>query len=61
MFNIFRNIGSPEIIIIAVLAFFFFGGRKLGEFAKGIRESKNELKKIKEDLGNSEETEKGSQ
>ena len=49
MFGI-KNIGSPEVIIIAVLALFFFGGSKLSQFAKGLRDSKDEFGKIKEDL-----------
>ncbi len=52
MFGIFRNIGSPEVIIIAGLVLFFFGGRKIAEFAQGIKESKKEFGKIKEDLQN---------
>jgi Sec-independent protein translocase protein TatA len=56
MFGSLHNIGSGEVIIIALLALFFFGGSKLGEFAKGLRQSKKELNKIKEDLENPEET-----
>jgi Sec-independent protein translocase protein TatA len=52
MFSFLRNIGAPELIIIAVVVFFFFGGSKLGEFARGLKESKKELGKIKEDLQN---------
>lgn len=56
MFNSLRNIGSGEVIIIAVLVLLFFGGKKLGEFAQGIRQSKKEIKNIKEELGKSEDT-----
>jgi Sec-independent protein translocase protein TatA len=52
MFDFLHNIGAPEVIIIAVLVFLFFGGSKLGEFAKGIKESKKEINKIKEELQN---------
>ena len=52
MFNFLRNIGSGEVIIIAALVVFFFGGKKLSEFAKGLKDSKNEFGKIKEDLQN---------
>ena len=50
MFGALRNIGSAEVIIIAVLVLLFFGGKKLSEFGQGIRESKKELKNIKEEL-----------
>jgi len=50
MFDFLHNISSPEIIIIAALVVFFFGGKKLSEFARGLRESKDEFGKIKEDL-----------
>ncbi len=52
MFDFLRNIGSGEVIIIAVIVLFFFGGKKLSEFAQGLRESKKEFGKIKEDLQN---------
>jgi Sec-independent protein translocase protein TatA len=50
MFGALRNIGSAEVIIIAVLVLLFFGGKKLSEFGQGIRESKKELKNIKDEL-----------
>ena len=55
MFNSLRNIGSPEVIVIAVLVLLFFGGKKLSEFSQGIRESKKELKNIKEELNKPED------
>jgi sec-independent protein translocase protein TatA len=61
MFNIFRNISGGEIIIVAVLALFFFGGKKLSEFTKGLRQSKEEFDKIKKDLENPLDTEKNSE
>lgn len=61
MFGLFRNIGSGEVVIIALLILFFFGGSKLSEFAKGLRQSKKELGKIKKDLENTEETEGGKE
>lgn len=52
MFGFLRNIGSGEVIIIAGLVLFFFGGKKISEFAQGLKESKKEFGKIKEDLQN---------
>lgn len=45
----FSNFGTTEILIIAVILFFLFGGRKLPELAKGIAEAFKELKKSLKD------------
>jgi len=49
------NLGSPEIIIIALIVLYFFGDKKLKEFAKRLGESTREIKKIKEELEGKEE------
>ena len=41
----FQNIGTAEIIIIAVVLMVLFGAKKLPEFARGLGESGKELKK----------------
>ena len=41
----FQNIGTTEIIIIAVVLMVLFGAKKLPEFARGLGESGKELKK----------------
>lgn len=41
----FQNIGSTEIIIIAVVLLIFFGGKKLPELARGIGEAIREFRK----------------
>lgn len=41
----FRNLGTPEILIIAFLIILFFGARKVPEFIKGIGEAITEFKK----------------
>ncbi|MFC1654035.1 twin-arginine translocase TatA/TatE family subunit [Patescibacteria group bacterium] len=46
----FRNIGTVEIIIIAVVLLILFGGKKLPELAKGIGESGRELKKAQKEF-----------
>ncbi len=56
MFGFLHNIGTAEVVIIAALIILFFGGKKLSEFAQGMRESKKEFKKIKEELEKPEET-----
>lgn len=46
----FNNIGLREIVIVAIILFFFFGSKKLVEFGRGLGESGKELKKIKKEL-----------
>ena len=41
----FQNIGSTEIIIIAVVLLVLFGGKKLPELAKGLGEASKEFRK----------------
>lgn len=41
----FKNIGSPEIILIAVVILLLYGGKKLPELGKGLGQSVKELKK----------------
>ena len=53
MFDFLKNIGPTELIVIALLLIIFFGGKKLSEVGRSIRDSKKELIKIKEELQNS--------
>ena len=56
---IFQNIGTPELIVIGIVALLIFGrrlpevGRSLGrsfvEFKKGLKDTGNDLKQIKDD------------
>ena len=46
------NLGSTEIIILAVIIVFFFGAQKLKELARGLGESAKELKKIQKGIDN---------
>jgi sec-independent protein translocase protein TatA len=41
----FKNIGMPEILIIAFVLLILFGAKKLPEFARGLGESGKEIKK----------------
>ena len=41
------NLGSPEIIILALVILWFFGAKKLKELARGLGEGAREIKKIK--------------
>jgi sec-independent protein translocase protein TatA len=42
-----KNIGSGELIIIAIVVLLLFGTKKLNELARGLGESTKELKKVK--------------
>lgn len=39
------NIGTVEIIIIAIVLLILFGGKKLPELARGLGEASNEFRK----------------
>jgi len=39
------NIGTTELIIIALIVVLLFGGKKIPEFIKGIGQAINEFKK----------------
>ncbi len=53
------NIGSKEILIIALIIMFLFGSKKLTEWAKGLGEAGKELKKAKKEFVSAiDETEK---
>lgn len=45
----FKNIGSTEIIIIAIVVVLLFGGKKIPEFMKGIGEAIKEFKNASKD------------
>ena len=46
----FKNIGLPEILIIAFVLLILFGAKKLPEFARGLGESGKELKKASKEF-----------
>ena len=53
------NIGSKEILIIALIILFLFGSKKLTEWAKGLGDAGRELKKAKKEFTSAmDETEK---
>jgi sec-independent protein translocase protein TatA len=47
---VFKNLGSTELIIIALIIILLFGGKKIPEFIKGVGEAVKEFRKAsKED------------
>lgn len=45
----FKNLGTTELAIIAILLILFFGGKKIPEFIRGIGEAIKEYKKGSKD------------
>lgn len=58
----FANFGMTEILIILFVIILLFGGKKIPELAKslgkGIRQFKNEIKEVKEDINIKEDVNK---
>jgi len=48
----FSNLGSGEILVVAIIVLVLFGGKKLNELAHGLGKSTKEIKKIKKDIEN---------
>lgn len=44
-----KNIGTTELIIIALILILLFGGKKIPEFIKGVGEAVKEFKKASKD------------
>jgi len=47
----FKSIGTTELIIIAAVVLFLFGGRKIPELFKGMAEAVREFKKSSKGSG----------
>jgi sec-independent protein translocase protein TatA len=45
----FRSIGTTELLIIAAIVVFLFGGKKIPEFFKGLADAVKEFKKASKD------------
>jgi sec-independent protein translocase protein TatA len=50
------NLGTPEIIIIAIVLLYFFGDKKLKEFARRLGESTKEIKKFQKEIEQEDDT-----
>jgi len=51
----FGNIGSGELIIVAMVVLVFFGSKKLKELGRGLGESSKEFKKIQREIEGGED------
>lgn len=47
--NMLRSIGTTELLIIAFIVLFLFGGKKIPELFKGLAEAVKEFKKSSKD------------
>ena len=45
----FKNIGLPEIIIVAVVLLLLFGGKRIPEFIRGLGDAVKEFRKASKD------------
>ena len=57
----FKNLGTTEIIVIALVLLVLFGSKKLPELARGLGQSAKELKKAKQDLQKSLKDDEGGE
>jgi sec-independent protein translocase protein TatA len=46
----FENIGGPELLLILVVIFVFFGAKKIPEIAKGLGQGIREFRKAARDI-----------
>jgi sec-independent protein translocase protein TatA len=46
----FENIGGPELLLILIVIFLFFGVKKLPEIAKGLGQGIREFRKATRDI-----------
>jgi len=50
----FRSIGTTELVIVAFIVVFLFGGKKIPEFFKGLADAVKEFKKAAKDTDTKE-------
>ncbi len=48
----FENIGGPELLLILLVIFVFFGAKKIPEIAKGLGQGIREFRKAARDIQN---------
>lgn len=49
MLNMLRSIGTTELLVLAAILIFLFGGKKIPELFKGMAEAVREFKKASND------------
>lgn len=46
----FENIGAPELLLILIVVFIFFGAKKIPDIAKGLGQGIREFRKAVRDI-----------
>lgn len=46
----FENIGAPELLLILIVVFIFFGAKKIPDMAKGLGQGIREFRKALRDI-----------
>jgi sec-independent protein translocase protein TatA len=52
--NMLKSIGTTELLVIAAIVVFLFGGKKIPEFFKGLSDAVKEFKKASKDIDKKE-------
>lgn len=50
MFDFIKNIGSPELVLIAIILTAVLGGQRIKDIAASLGESAKEIKGVKKEL-----------
>lgn len=58
MFDFIKNLGTVELLIIAGILILLFGGKKIRELARGLGETKKEIKNVKDEIKEPSEEDK---
>ena len=52
----FKSIGTTELLIVAAIILFLFGGKKIPEFFRGLGDAVKEFKRASKDTNKKEES-----
>ena len=58
LIGILGGLGGPELLLILVIVFFLFGGKKIPELARGLGKGIKEFKDASNGVGDSDDTKK---
>ncbi len=58
LIGILGGLGGPELLLILVIVFFLFGGKKIPELARGLGKGIKEFKDASNGVGDNDDTKK---
>jgi sec-independent protein translocase protein TatA len=58
LIGILGGLGGPELLLILVIVFFLFGGKKIPELARGLGKGIKEFKDASSGVGENDDTKK---